>query len=179
MVYSPWGCKGTWLSARIKDILMKHVSNRMVNSVLASTSQTCLTWEWFLGPVFHCSLNNLGKHFWKCYFKAAHFECILCRAQSPICRDHFDLNSTTENHFHLCFGNADRSQLWESNAYCCLCRKASWAEETQRCSHSFGTVRSGKLSSSLLLTPPQCTHTKSLFPICTLAIMKMKGTVGI
>ena len=25
--------------------------------------------------------------------------------------DHFDLNSTTENHFHLCFGNADRSQL--------------------------------------------------------------------
>ena len=58
--------------------------------------------------------------------------------------DHFDLNSTTENHFHLCFGNAGLSQLWESNAYCCLCRKASWAEETQRCSHSFGTVRSGK-----------------------------------
>lgn len=74
------------------------------------------------------------------------------------------MNITTKHHFNLHLGVVLvlASQLW-SNAYRCICRKASGAEEAQRRSHSSGTVRPGKLSSSLLNLTTEQARTSSLY----------------
>lgn len=71
------------------------------------------------------------------------------------------MNITTKHHFNLHLGVV--LVLASLNAYRCICRKASGAEEAQRRSHSSGTVRPGKLSSSLLNLTTEQARTSSLY----------------
>lgn len=72
------------------------------------------------------------------------------------------MNITTKHHFNLHLGVVlVLTSL--TNAYRCICRKASGAEEAQRRSHSSGTVRPGKLSSSLLNLTTEQARTSSLY----------------
>ena len=182
-IEEPGGLKSMWLQRVEHD--WAHTS-RHTNEVCQQKNGQLLSYPvlhkhaWpengFLVLPFIVLWTILGNTFVNAILKQLILSVCSAELSLQYVGDHFDLNSTTETTstcvlVMLILASCESQMLIVVFAGKLVeQRKHSDAATVLE---QYAQVNS-TLSSSLLLTPPRRTHTKSLFPICTLAIMKRR-----